>query len=406
MELLVALVAAFCLWSGSNIVWLFSFGRPRQCQRSMISRRHAPRQCVHPEQLAARADWSSDLPEGAQWLSQSVLSMQFEDVGLAARLGQLCVALEANNCRRTMSNVGGFQSNNLASHVDSALVELMSLMHDPLAAFLRGRLRGCPPQELSSSDSLSIVSRPEHIWANINRPGHHNRLHEHGPPLLCRAASGVYYPKMGKGIADNLDGPPAAVVRLYDGGRLVEVRPKPGLLIMFPTNLLHEVDMSWPGCRPRASIAFNLFVRWLDSPLLRAACDGDCIQVRELSAGSDVDRADGCLGFTPAHVAAEAGHVAVLERLAAQSSDLTKLSCEGWSPLGLSAAQGHLSVVRYLATHEVVETFTRKAADAARDAREVDLTRGFSGLDGALTVASERGHGTVADFLHGLANAD
>ena len=202
-------------------------------------------------------------------------------------------------------------------------------------------------------------------------------MHEHGPPLLCRAASCIYYPRLEAAAeaaaeAQGQYSPPAAVVRLYDGGSLVEVKPRAGLLLLFPTNLLHEVDPVWPGSAARASVAFNLFVRWLDRPLLRAARAGDVAGVQALLAGgADADAPDGALGLRPAHVAAEAGRLAVLEALVAAGADTEAASGEGWSPLGLAAAQGHLATVRYLAGRGAAGAFARADADAARDAKEL-----------------------------------
>jgi len=426
LRLLVAFATAM-LWLGApaefptNFASFFAgrrvtsrlepFGHFSRTSRSPSFARHLLAPCSAQAPWKIQADWSQDAFRNIEWLSSSVLSVDLGNSALAHRLGQLCLSWEAEGSSRTKSNIGGFQTNNLAADVDPALGELMTLMDAPLALFLQRRYRGQPPQEISSAEGLSITSRPEHIWANVNRPGHYNRLHEHGPPLLCRAASCVYYPQTDD-ITERFEDatairfvPPASVIRLYDGATVVQVTPHPGQLLMFPTDLLHEVDMSWSQSDPRASIACNLWVRWLDSPLLRSACNSDVIKVQQLLAEAPcASNADGVLGFSAAHIAAEAGHVAVLEVLLDAKANLTAVSKEGWSPLGLAAAQGHLSVVQYLARHETGDLlFTCKVADAARDAQEVDLTYGFAGLHGAMTVASERGHRSVVDFLQGIA---
>jgi len=348
-----------------------------------------------------------------KWLSPYVLAVELGGSELASRLGRFCLSLEEHSQGRSMSNIGGFQSENFPSHVNPALSELMCLLHEPLAAFLWRRRQGIPPGGLSS-EGLWISSRPEHIWANINRPGHHNRAHEHGPPLLSRAASGIFYPSIedatvesGASAQSRLS--PPAPVRFYDG-RFTEVIPRAGLLLVFPTDLLHEVDPVWPGGSPRASIAFNLFVRWLDLPILRAAVAGDSAEIKRLVAeGADVDATDGVLNFGAVHLAAEAGHLPALQTLLALEADASIVSLEGWSPLGLASAQGHLHIVKYLASQLPAIspdriTFTREAADAARLAPELDLTRGFAGLDGALAVAAERGHESIVEFLSSLAD--
>lgn len=67
----------------------------------------------------------------------------------------------------------------------------------------------------------------------------HQPRHEHGPPLLSRAASVIYYPQQ------ESSGP--ANARFYDGGSAVEVAPQSGRVVLFPTDLLHEVDPVWAG---------------------------------------------------------------------------------------------------------------------------------------------------------------
>lgn len=344
-----------------------------------------------------------------------MLAVELGETSLTDRLGDFCLSLEAGHQGRNVSNVGGFQSKNLAAHRDPALSELMSLLHRPLAAFQRRRREHMLllDDDITEDEGLCVAGRPEQIWVNVNRPGHHNRLHEHGPPLLGRAASGIYYPRAGgrgsegeeEAAARSGGAPPPAVARFYDGAQLVEVKPRPGLLLLFPTDLPHEVDPVWPGAGPRASVAFNLLMRWLDSPLLRAASAGDAAEIERLAdEGEDLDEGDAVLGLSPAHVAAEAGHLGALQALVARGADLSVISHEGWCPLGLAAAQGHLEVVRYLVGEgDSPSGFTRERADLARDAEEVDLTGGFAGLEGALYVASERGHQDVVDFLHGLA---
>lgn len=248
-----------------------------------------------------------------------------------------------------------------------------------------------PPTGPQGAKELCIAGRPEHIWANVNRPGHWNQLHEHGPGLLSRAASAIYYPATEDPSPQAQLARPACV-RFYDNGRAVEVAPQPGLLVLFPTDLLHEVDPVWPGGAPRASIAFNLFVRWLDRPLLRAASEGRADEIRRLAAGgADVEEPDAALGFRAAHLAAEAGHTSALEALVRQGADTAALSREGWCPLGLAAAQGHLAAVKLLAD--------RPQAEALENAGSHRPGQGSAGLRGARAVAAERGHERVVELL-------
>ena len=310
---------------------------------------------------------------------------------LSDDIAKLCFSLEAEGQGRSVSNVGGFQSGHVPVSQHPVLSELISLVQAPLVEFLRKTRRAQPPQDISAAD-LCVSCQPEHLWINVNRPDHHNQLHEHGPPLLSRAASGIYYPSQEKPIAP-------ARVRFYDGGNCVEVAPRPGRLLLFPTSLLHEVDPVWPGGSPRLSVAFNLFVRWLDRPLLRASWAGDSAEVsRLLGSGVQVNAADATLGFRGLHLAAEAGHVDVVDLLVRSGAETNAVTVEGWCPLGLAAAQGQLDVVRYLAGLQG----TLPASDSVEPmAESIDLRRGFAGRSGALAVAQERGHAEVVRLLTG-----
>lgn len=331
------------------------------------------------------------------------MAVDLGDSQLARRLGDFCLSLEEQGLARSVSNVGGFQSSYLAASIDPALSELMSFVHKPLSAFLWRRRRGLPPNCVCRAEDLCIASSPEEIWVNVNRPGHWNQLHEHGPPLLSRAASAIYYPLVeDPSVQPQHDRQSPA--RFYDGGSGVKVLPRAGLLLLFPTDLLHEVDPVWPGANTRASIAFNLFVRWLDGPMLRAACAGDTVAIQRLAAeGTDVNEQDGVLNFSASHLAAEAGHLSALEVLVALKADMSPITLEGWSPLGLAAAQGHHSVVEYLTTHmsESARTVSGKAVGKPQQLGDPRLPRvGYSGLDGALSVAAARGHQSIVDFLN------
>jgi uncharacterized protein (TIGR02466 family) len=100
-------------------------------------------------------------------------------------------------------------------------------------------------------------------WANVNRTGQYNRLHSH-PGCTWSA---VYYVDAG-------EEPPAAMPWAGNicfvnpnGGSIMsffpdilpnttEIRPKSGLMIVFPSYLNHSVH-PYEGGRSRISIAFN-----------------------------------------------------------------------------------------------------------------------------------------------------
>ncbi|CAE7251930.1 Rnasel [Symbiodinium natans] len=305
--------------------------------------------------------------------------------------------MEAHNRGRTVSNVGGFQSSHIAVSQHPILSELISLVQAPFAGYVYKTRRAQSPPGLSASD-LYVSCQPEHLWVNVNRPDHHNQLHDHGPALLSRAASCIYYPYQESTTA------PTARVRFYDAGRCVEASPHPGMLLLFPTSLPHEVDPVWPGGSPRLSVAFNLFVRWLDKPIMNACLAGNVEEVKQLlSSGVDVDEAEAALGFRPLHLAAEAGNVDVVDMLIKSGADPFAVTIEGWCALGLAAAQGHIKVVKRVAgLHKA--PLNRESVEAALS-EDVDLRRGFGGRQGALAVAGERGHAEVVRFLAGDTSA-
>ena len=117
-----------------------------------------------------------------------------------------------------------------------------------------------------------VVTWKANMWANVNRTGHGNEFHSH--PASFWAA--VYYVDDGGIAADaSLGGeleimdPRAPGVAMYapqlafnvPGGLSVGanevVRPRPGLMVMFPAWLLHQVR-PYKGNAERISIAFNL----------------------------------------------------------------------------------------------------------------------------------------------------
>lgn len=357
--------------------------------------------------MHSQAQWVLQESANTRWLSTSVLEVELEGLDLARRLGRFCYLLEEQGRGRSVSNAGGFQSEHIATGSDPALAELMSSLHKPLADFLWRRRKGMPPQGINGLQDLCIAAMPENIWVNVNRPGHYNHLHEHGPPLHSRAASGIYYPLAEEGDTRKYPVPPARV-RFYHDGRAIEVTPRAGLLLLFPTNVLHEVDPVWPGGNARASIAFNLFVRWLDTPLLRAAAAGDDVSIERLArAGHDVNEPDGVLNLRAVHMAAEGGHLSALKTLLEQNADLSAMSLEGWSPLGIAAAQGHSKVVQYLINQFPQSCFLSEGKAGTMRAKPDPFgfpQVGFSGLEGALAVAEERGHQSIVELLSAFDN--
>jgi uncharacterized protein (TIGR02466 family) len=156
----------------------------------------------------------------------------------------------------TKSNVGGWQS----------AADFFSWPGQPVAAL--GRLIHC------ALDVATVkVTAPQCLratfdlygWAAINRKGHYNLVHLH--PMATW--SGVYYVDAGEPAEDTTDGalefthPVTASTMTFFPGVLPSariVKPQTGMLILFPSYLLHSVRM-YRAERPRICVPFNAHLR-------------------------------------------------------------------------------------------------------------------------------------------------
>ncbi len=83
------------------------------------------------------------------------------------------------------------------------------------------------------------------FWFNEMQPGHSTTLHSHEE--LDELLSAVYY----------INSPPdSGRLILHDDEARISVTPRPGLLVLFPPDLPHEVEENRSD-RVRLSIAFN-----------------------------------------------------------------------------------------------------------------------------------------------------
>ena len=100
------------------------------------------------------------------------------------------------------------------------------------------------------------------MWANVNEAGHYNRSHTHPGATW----SGVYYVDAGD---EPTEGSEAGTLVLHHPNLAAAgwffpditpqahyVRPRAGLMMLFPAFLAHEVR-PYGGQRPRISVAFN-----------------------------------------------------------------------------------------------------------------------------------------------------
>lgn len=363
--------------------------------------------CELPERAAARsagagarpvaepAPWGPPARGARGWLGGDVYTSTLGSRELGHEVASFCLELEARDSGKLSSNRGGWQSKDLLGAGDPALSELSSLLHEHLRDFLFQSRGGRAPVGLNGAPT--VLSVPQKLWANINRKGDWNELHTHGATTDSMVASGIYYPRTSSAAA--------APVRFHPpDGQPFDVLPESGRLLLFPCDLPHEVlpfrraAGAEPLDAPRMSIAFNLRVRWLDSPLSAAAAGGseaDCRRVLALE-GTDVEAADASIGFRAMHLAAEGGHAAIVRLLAEAGAETDVVTAEGWSPLALAADQGHVEVVRYLIESHPEVRFSRPALV---DGQWVHTGR--AGLQSAIVLAAARGHAAVLDALLG-----
>jgi uncharacterized protein (TIGR02466 family) len=101
-------------------------------------------------------------------------------------------------------------------------------------------------------------------WANVSGPGAFNMPHVHGGTYWAA----VYYVRVGEGDGGELvlHDPRMPGLRMHAPGirfsnmgpeLRAEVRPKEGLLVMFPGWLSHSVE-PWHGSGERISVAMNI----------------------------------------------------------------------------------------------------------------------------------------------------
>ena len=167
------------------------------------------------------------------------------------RIEKFCRQRKKESAGRVVSNSGGWQSDNLDLETPE-LAELFAAVRQGLEEVHRA---------FEFSPSLHQIITE--AWININQKGHVNNTHDHPGSLF----SAVYYVKGGadKGalefktpiiphtytIADDM----IANFNAFTGHAVV-IPPVTGDLLIFPSWLLHRVNMSQSD-EDRISIAFN-----------------------------------------------------------------------------------------------------------------------------------------------------
>jgi uncharacterized protein (TIGR02466 family) len=135
----------------------------------------------------------------------------------------------------------------------------------PAARALRDLMGGAVREMLAMAKPGVIEGRITRLygWANLNGPGDYNTIHGHPTSQW----SGVYYASVGEldaarplsGVIEFQDprgAPQAQPFPGFDLGHKLRLVPEPGLLLVFPSWLLHMVH-PFHGQGERISIAFN-----------------------------------------------------------------------------------------------------------------------------------------------------
>ena len=180
-----------------------------------------------------------------------------------ARLAQFILELEKKKGSSWRGSLRG------GWHSDKRLFQ----RHKETFQHLHDIIKTCAMKILNSSESSVKVT---HSWANIIQKGHYNDKHSHGhyPLVACyyvstdTAQNGVLPPAPEPSATRNPVGvaperrPSEGAGGLGDsGGEFVatclKIAPKPGMLLIFPGNMDHEV-LKYKGVKPRISIACNI----------------------------------------------------------------------------------------------------------------------------------------------------
>ena len=174
-------------------------------------------------------------------------------------LRRIILERERTSAGKAKSNAGGWHSEeNLLTWPEPEIVTLNGWIDGAVQRMCR-----LPLREKADALRLSYTAK---AWANVNRNGNYNNMHSHAGSHW----SVVYYVATGEeapghqfnGILELHDPRPAAThgrLPMFMFGRGLNVRPQPGLLVMFPAWIEHWVHPFF-GTGERISIAVNIDV--------------------------------------------------------------------------------------------------------------------------------------------------
>jgi uncharacterized protein (TIGR02466 family) len=176
---------------------------------------------------------------------------------LNAELRELILERERTTPSAAKSNIGGWQSQVDFLNWGGSAVATLGRYLASAVEIATTQLQLVAPNLNIQFDLIA--------WAAVNRKGHYNTSHVH--PMATW--SGVYYvdpgdqPGNGPGAVLEFEHPIQAMVMNFFPGLLPStllVRPEAGLVVLFPSSLVHSVRM-YHGERPRICVPFNAHTR-------------------------------------------------------------------------------------------------------------------------------------------------
>ena len=151
----------------------------------------------------------------------------------------------------TLSNSGGYQSDNLYYKPNTIINKFVEALDSPVRML---------SNQLRLKQGIKLVN----IWFNINKPGDSNMMHTHPQSII----SGVYYVQVPRKSGNIIFHSPAAelissylprgYVNSYDRYNSCSwsVTPKEGTVVLFPSWLRHHVEIN-ESKKDRITLSFN-----------------------------------------------------------------------------------------------------------------------------------------------------
>ena len=172
---------------------------------------------------------------------------------------EFCYAMKRKNEKGVeISNVGGWQSDNIVNETHTEFVKLKNKIEEAANLYHH-------EMQLKKTYNQKI----DNIWININQKGHSNEWHIHAGTIL----SGAFYLINGKSSivfrhpfsdintyfwgSSILEKP-----NFYTGGEF-NISPKPNLLLIFPAWVYHKVSMNKEDI-DRISFSFNTVIHEIE----------------------------------------------------------------------------------------------------------------------------------------------